>query len=127
MESKAYMRVAGRRFSDPPPPPLCSWLLARKELWGSIAKTTGARYFQSLAMLLLCLVQLLIYLMCLTLPAFIGVIGHLTVSAAGLITTVLGFPIAESTLFGFYVIHWVIYGGTWLAHLYIARFNKARH
>lgn len=77
-------------------------------------------------MLLLCLVQLLIYLMCLTLPAFIGVIGHLTISAAGLITTVLGFPISEFQLFALYVVHWVIYGGTWLAHLYIARFNKVR-
>ena len=33
------------------------WLLARKELWGSVVKTNGARAFQALAMLGLCLIQ----------------------------------------------------------------------
>ena len=77
-------------------------------------------------MLLLCLVQMFIYVMCLAMPAFIGVIGHLTVSAAGLISAVLGFPISEPQLFILYCVHWLIYGGTWLAHLYVARFNKVR-
>ena len=101
------------------------WLLARGELWGSVAKTTGARYFQSVAMLLLCLVQILIYIMCLTMPAFIGVVGHLTISAAGLLATVLHIPLSDRQLFSLYVFHWVLYGGTWLFHMYISRYNKA--
>lgn len=101
-----------------------SWLLKRQELWGSVAKTTGARYFQSLAILLLCLAQMLIYFMCLTMPAFIGVIGHLTISAAGLISTIIEMPLSDDQIFNLYVFHWVIYGGSWLLHMYIARFNK---
>ena len=104
----------------------CRWLLNRRELWGSVSKTSGARFFQSLAMLMLCLVQILIYFMCLTMPAFIGVVGHLTVSAVGLTLTCLGYPLSAEQNFGLYFFHWVIYGGSWLIHMYVSRFNKVQ-
>lgn len=37
------------------------WLLRREELWGSIAHASGTRAFQAVAMLMLCLVQLLVF------------------------------------------------------------------
>jgi hypothetical protein len=39
-------------------------------------------------------------------------------------TQVLGSPIPDIVLFSLYCVHWGIFGGSWLAHMFYARFNK---
>ena len=92
-------------------------------------------------------VQILIYILCLTMPAFFGCIGHLSVTSFGLIAAVMGLNVSETVLFWLQaraqrrrriripsptahprvplqVAHWVVFGGTWLIHMYLARFYK---
>lgn len=37
---------------------------------------------------------------------------------------VLGMPIPPDVLFGLYCVHWVVFGGTWLLHMFLGRYNK---
>jgi cellulose synthase/poly-beta-1,6-N-acetylglucosamine synthase-like glycosyltransferase len=107
-----------------------AWLLLHPKLWSGMFSwvfTGSLPRLMPWAVFALSVTQLLIFFMVFIMPAFLAATGHLAIMGVFALVQMWGSPVNEQAVQAVDILFWIIYGGSFLVHVYQARWGSTKY